>query len=1134
MLRCVGFFSDLDCPFWGACERPHCQYGHGRSQQGSTRESGKRVVGQVHDSCTLEHLKGRTPKPFTEPTEVPISSQLDAGIAELEQINKAIEVVKTEVEQEQKKLLQYKHLVQHETSEVSDVSKVTKVDIHPFDQTQALNSEQNPEPIESNDCIPSTNSKQPSSKGTGVSSETSGKYVIDHSCPMTDLEYDPLLNYSAGLMNKIPTKDVSEQKQGIKKIKEHLLKDKREPPSKRARCSQTIKLEIKLQESDDDVLVIDAPPLTNHPRKNRASRKLPNKEKSDGKESYLHSTCEGLFEKPATEKPLENSGTDGAPKEASCFSTHSPSNDSKEVRKSLLIEKESEKMQTSLHGSSEYLKTNASRMENRCGNEKKNESSPEKELKASFRSHSHIGESQQKPKTEEPKSRIRGMYKNVSWRADEAQVKSKSQSDGMKLTKTVESQENDETKVLPKLQLIEKQDSKDLAFSLREGTPAESKNLNTRQMERNASGCGSHKETGTLNGPTVCMDVKANDVIILNSSEEEMENLGQDVDLSESDSDSDPMDECRRIFYEFAAAEAQDKERNDKQVVVEDNPEIEMSEFKKMPSLIPGQKKRIAHAAKYNVKSSSRQILVPYREAAPCQACPSRILQVQQQAIQLTAAIKSGQAFVATTGQKKATTTAELSNTQLYNVGKTVHLNLTRRNSIACSSSSNSYIMVQGGNVTGMTSKTGTAALRVAPVLAVKESGHRKCALSAEGGAKVPHDVRQRYVNLFVEEYLKFSSTVQEAFNKAWSEEKAVYNRSGSKIMYLNIAINTLKKMRDRGSQSSTVISPSHGIGETAGNFSRKLQEEKIGFSGSELYRLLTDYVLTEEQLRENGYPHPHPEKPGTAVLLNGVPKRNVGDSLKRVCCRCGETYYSVTSKGKHVRKEECSYHWGRVLRQKVPGGVDTRYSCCEGLVGTPGCQVAKLHVHDGRKENLDGFMKTFKKQPPIDRNCGVFGVDCEMCYTTQGLELTRVTVVDSSLQVVYDVFVKPDSEVIDYNTRYSGVTEKDLLNTTSSIRDVQAVLLNMFNADTILIGHSLESDLIALKLLHSTIIDTSLVFPHRLGLPYKRTLRNLMADYLRRIIQDHVGGHDSRQDAAACMELMLWKIKEDNKGKRW
>lgn len=41
------------------------------------------------------------------------------------------------------------------------------------------------------------------------------------------------------------------------------------------------------------------------------------------------------------------------------------------------------------------------------------------------------------------------------------------------------------------------------------------------------------------------------------------------------------------------------------------------------------------------------------------------------------------------------------------------------------------------------------------------------------------------------------------------------------------------------------------------------------------------------------------------------------------------------------------------------------------------------------------------------------------------------------------------------------------------------------------------------LQIIHHRVIDTALVFPHRLGLPYKRALKTLMVELLHKIIQD-------------------------------
>lgn len=86
---------------------------------------------------------------------------------------------------------------------------------------------------------------------------------------------------------------------------------------------------------------------------------------------------------------------------------------------------------------------------------------------------------------------------------------------------------------------------------------------------------------------------------------------------------------------------------------------------------------------------------------------------------------------------------------------------------------------------------------------------------------------------------------------------------------------------------------------------------------------------------------------------------------------------------------------------------------------------------------------------------------------------------------------------------RFSGITEEDMKEVTTTILDVQATLLTMFSERTILVGHSLESDFKALRLIHDTVVDTSIMFPHRNGYPQKRALKNLCSEYLRKLIQN-------------------------------
>jgi RNA exonuclease 1 len=120
----------------------------------------------------------------------------------------------------------------------------------------------------------------------------------------------------------------------------------------------------------------------------------------------------------------------------------------------------------------------------------------------------------------------------------------------------------------------------------------------------------------------------------------------------------------------------------------------------------------------------------------------------------------------------------------------------------------------------------------------------------------------------------------------------------------------------------------------------------------------------------------------------------------------------------------------------------------------------------------------------------------------------------------------KPDNMISDYLTQFSGVSAGDLSGITTRLTDVQAKLLSLLTPNTILVGHSLENDMKALKLFHSRLIDTCVSFPHPRGPPFRSALRHLTKQHLGREIQMSDKGHCSQEDALATMELTQLKIK--------
>ena len=193
------------------------------------------------------------------------------------------------------------------------------------------------------------------------------------------------------------------------------------------------------------------------------------------------------------------------------------------------------------------------------------------------------------------------------------------------------------------------------------------------------------------------------------------------------------------------------------------------------------------------------------------------------------------------------------------------------------------------------------------------------------------------------------------------------------------------------------------------------------------------------------------------------------------------------------------------------------------------------LQGHAHPEYAYDGFVEMDEwdesRWQAFPEHLKVLAVDCEMCLTASGSELTRVSVVDLLGNLVFDSLVLPHGTVLDYKTPYSGITAEMLASVQTRLEDVhQRFRELMCGTRTVLCGHSLENDLKALKLFHRRCLDTALLYPRQPGGPQrysKLPLKSLALKFLQRDMRaGQSQGHCSIEDSAVAMQLIVLKAR--------
>jgi len=183
-----------------------------------------------------------------------------------------------------------------------------------------------------------------------------------------------------------------------------------------------------------------------------------------------------------------------------------------------------------------------------------------------------------------------------------------------------------------------------------------------------------------------------------------------------------------------------------------------------------------------------------------------------------------------------------------------------------------------------------------------------------------------------------------------------------------------------------------------------------------------------------------------------------------------------------------------------------------------------------GGKRLTEEDLLSYRALPEkVEGTLNAVAIDCEMIETSMGDELSRLSVIGYDEKVLLDEYYKPHGEIVDLRTSISGIVMENIANATKYPENAIDSLSVFADQHTIIIGHSLENDMKALKLLHTKIIDTSIIYNNEPNIyyPKKPGLGFLYQKYFGLNIREKGCSHDSIEDAVTSLKLAKLSMNE-------